>query len=316
VRLKSEQIIIVLIVALPAIFAVLTGGRFLSTYNVSILMERFAIFMLVSLGGTFVIVMGSLDISYTGVFNLAGYMTAIYAAQYGPLAIIVGLCVGLLFGGINGLLFTKARIPSLLVTLGTLGVSQGIVNYVGGGEAMWGLPVGGRLDFLLPYIFPNLPEKGITLFAWAVAATLLCFFIARFTKFGLHTYAIGSNEEAARLAGINVDRHRTMVFVLSALLAALAGILNVPYAENATAGAASGLLFITLATIVMGGTPLSGGRGGPHRTIIGVYILVVLLDGLTMMGVGTVELQVIEGIVLILAMLSVIRGSKTTQITT
>ena len=268
--------------------------NFLSEFNVTTLMLSFAILMLASLGGTLVIMVGCLDLSYSGVLTLSAIVAALLLPSLGLLALLAGVGVGAGFGLVNGILFVKARIPSFLVTLGTLYVSLGLSNL----ETPGGLSVtaNGRLDFLLTPLIPGIQ----TLLIWAVALAGALFFVTRYTKFGWRVYATGSNELAATLNGIKIGRIRLSAFIISGALAAVAGILLTSYFGSATSSLGSSFVFIPLAVIVLGGTSLAGGIGGPHRTLIGAFLIALILDGLELSGASPGVVTLFEGIAIIL----------------
>jgi ribose transport system permease protein/putative xylitol transport system permease protein len=262
----------------------------------------FTVYLLTSLGPTLVVMIGSLDLSYAGVLTLTGVLVAVLLPVIGLLALPVGLLAGVLTGMTNGLIVARVKIPSFLVTVGTMFITFGLADWITHGAPipLTILP----LDFLLaPVTF--LP----TLFLWAIGMTAICFYLVRYTNLGLNIYATGSSQHGARLCGINIERVRVVTFMLSGLLAAATGILMLPYVGAAGSWVGRSLIFIPLAAVLMGGTRLSGGVGGPHRTILGCYIIAVVLNGLSLLRLDPNSITIFVGLTIIIAMTSVSRQS-------
>jgi ribose transport system permease protein len=197
---------------------------------------------------------------------------------------------------VNGLLVTKARVPPLIVTLGTLGMALGSALLITGGIDVRGVPLQltttigiGQLAGV-PYVVI------IAVVVTAVGAVTLSM-----TRFGRYTYAIGSNAEAARRAGIDVDRHLIKVYALSGLLAGLAGMVSLARFATTTIGGHSTDNLAAIAAVVLGGTSLFGGIGTVLGTVVGVFIPAILQNGFVILGVQPFWQQVAVGAVLIIA---------------
>ncbi len=286
--------VLLALIALLFILFSFVSRNFLSLFNLETLMINFSILFLASLGGTFVIMVGCLDLSYSGVLTLSAIVTALLLPPLGLWSPLIGIGLGAVFGLANGLLFVKARIPSFLATLGTLYVSIGLANLATPGGLS--IPLTGQLDLLLGPIIPGVHS----LLIWALALAGLFYFVSRFTAYGWRMYATGSNELGSILSGVNVGWIRVVTFILSGTLAGITGILLLSYFEGATSNLGANLVFIPLAVIVLGGTSLSGGVGGPHRTVIGAFLIAVVLDGLTLSGASPGIVTLFEGVAIIL----------------
>ncbi len=300
---KYDVALLVLIVLLFGLFS-LISQNFLSVFNLTTLMINFSILFLASLGGTFVIMVGCLDLSYSGVLTLSAILIALLLPSMGMWALFIGIALAGTFGVVNGLLFVKARIPSFLATLGTLYVSIGLANL----STLGGLsiPLNGRLDFLLGQVVPGVH----TLLIWSLALAGVFYFVSRYTPYGWRMYATGSSELGSILSGVNIGWTRIITFTVSGVLAGVTGILFLSYFGAATSSLGVNLVFIPLAVIVLGGTSLSGGVGGPHRTIIGAFLIAVILDGLTLSGASPGVVTLFEGIAIILTTTIVSREIK------
>jgi ribose transport system permease protein len=301
VRLLTNGMILPIAVVLVLIVFFSFGSEaFFTLRNLTAISGQASTLLLACLGATFVILMGSIDLSVGAMVLFVGAVTvkAINAFDLGIGALFVGLLTGTLLGSVNGLIFAFGRIPSFVVTLGTLSVFTG---------AAWEILQGRALrydslifeDMAIGQLIPRFPNIAlIAILAWAVMVGL-CFA----TRFGRYMYIIGGGEAVATTAGIPVRRYKIYAFMLSGMMAGLAGALAV--ARLGTAGPTLGqdLLLNTLAAIVVGGTSLSGGVGGVHRTLIGVLIIALLDNGLNLMGVNQYTQMIVKGCVVIAAVL-------------
>jgi ribose transport system permease protein len=275
------------LVALVGVFGVLGGTDFLSLANARNLFTDASITLVVATGMTFVIISGGIDLSVGSVLVFGGVIAerAMDLVGGGVLAIVVGLAAavasGAAWGLFNGVLVAKGRIPALIVTLGTLGIALGaallithgvdeadvptsLVNGVGTGQLL------GQVPYLVLIAFVVTLAGGVALAA---------------TRFGRNTYAIGSNQEAARRAGVAVDRHLIKVYGVSGTLSGLAGFLSLAYFATTTVAGHSTDNLQAIAAVVIGGTSLFGGVGTVLGTVFGVFIPAVLQNGFVILGV-------------------------------
>lgn len=290
----------VFVVIALIVFFTLSTDAFFTLRNLRAISGQASALLLACLGATFVILMGSIDLSVGAMVLLVGAITvkAINFLGLGVEAVPLAVLMGTLLGVANGLVFAFGRIPSFVVTLGTLSIFTG---------AAWEILHGRALRYSAP-AFENLAigqlvpsVSNIALFA--IGAWAIMVFICFNTRFGRYMFIIGGGEAVARTAGIPVRRYKIYAFALSGMMAGLAGALSV--ARLGAAGPTLGqeLLLNTLAAIVVGGTSLSGGVGGVHRTLIGVLIISLLDNGLNIMGVDEYTQMMVKGAVVILAVL-------------
>jgi ribose transport system permease protein len=256
--------------------------------------------LIACLGGTFVILMGSIDLSVGAVVLFAGAIsvTLINKTPIGFAVLPAVAAIGAALGLVNGLVYTIGRIPSFIVTLGTLSVFSGLALTILDGRAIQ-FDLSGFEVIAIGQLVPRLPNIALC----ALAAWALVVFIASSTRFGRYMYLIGGGETVARTAGIPVDRYKVYAFMLSGALAGIGAALSVARLGAAGPSLGSDLLLNSLAAIVVGGTSLSGGVGGPHRTLIGVLIIAILDNGLNLMGVSQYTQMVVKGLVVIAAVL-------------
>ncbi|SDN24381.1 ribose transport system permease protein [Halogranum gelatinilyticum] len=253
--------------------------------------------LLVALAGTFPILQQSIDLSVESVVLLTGVVTVVLISQFGLglLAIPLAIGVGMLAGLFNGIVFTKLKVPSFLVTLGTLSVMAGVGKIITGGST---------ITFRNPAIrtISTGDVLGIpNLVLWGLLIYVITIVLAFRTKFGRYCFALGENERVVELAGAKVDRYKIYPFVLSGLLCGIAGVLLTLRISSASPNIGSGLLLPSIAAIVMGGTALTGGVGGPHRTILGVLVIAVLNNGMNLLGIDSFVQEIILGLVVVAA---------------
>jgi ribose transport system permease protein len=288
-----------ILLGIVAAFAILRFQQFATVFNFRNIAADASGLMIIAVGMTFVIITSGIDLSVGSVEVFAGViaakvMLALGGSGWGAIGagLAAGLVAGLVWGVVNGVLVTKARVPPLIVTLGTLGAALLIT----GGIDVRGVPLEltttigiGQLRGV-PYVVI------IAAVVTAVGAVTLSM-----TRFGRYTYAIGSNAEAARRAGINVDRHLIKVYGLSGFLAGMAGMVSLARFATTTIGGHSTDNLAAIAAVVLGGTSLFGGIGTVLGTVVGVFIPAVLQNGFVILGVQPFWQQVAVGAILIVA---------------
>lgn len=300
VRLAVGGALPALVVLILIIVFSASTDAFLSLRNLTAVASQASILLLASTGATFVVLMGSIDLSVGAIVLLVGavVVTAINSLGLGLAAVAPGLLLGTLLGLANGAVFARGTIPSFVVTLGSLSVFSGAALQLLQGRALqYDSPAFDELAIgqALPH-FPNVALIAIIL--WAVMAV-----VGFKTRFGRYMYIIGGGEAVARTSGVAVVRYKIYAFMLSGALAGIAGTLAVARVGAAGPTLGTDLLLNSLAAIVVGGTSLSGGVGGVHRTLLGVLIITILDDGLNLLGVNQYLQMVIKGAVVIAAVL-------------
>jgi len=312
-RILGGGWIFLLLIALIVIFAALRPAQFGSAYNLSQLTINAAILLVLAVGQTFVIISAGIDLSVGAVLvfssvtsaqvmlHLSGAPGGTYGttdAGWGVVAIgtLVALASGAGWGFINGYLIAVARIPALIVTLGTLGMSLGGAQILTGGVDVRAIPA-----LLVDEVGAGSIAGVPVLVAIAVAVAVVFGIVLHLTRFGLHVFAVGSNPEAARRAGVKTRRRIISIYVLSGTLAGLAAVMsNARFATTTIGGHAMDNLS-TISAVVLGGTSLFGGIGSIAGTVIGVFIPIVLLNGFVILGIPPFWQTVAMGAVLILA---------------
>jgi ribose transport system permease protein len=300
VRTGIGSLLPIAVVLLLIIVFSLSSSAFLSFRNLTAVASQASILLLASSGATFVILMGSIDLSVGAIVLLVGavVVTAINGLDIGLSALAIGTVLGTSLGLANGMIFALGSIPSFVVTLGSLSVFSGIALELLKGRALqYNSAAFDELAIgqLVPH-FPNVALIAIVL--WAIMVSV-CFK----TRFGRYMYVIGGGEAVARISGVPVVRYKIYAFMLSGALAGIAGALAVARVGAAGPTLGTDLLLNTLAAVVVGGTSLSGGVGGVHRSLLGVLIITILDDGLNLLGVNQYTQMVIKGLVVIAAVL-------------
>jgi ribose transport system permease protein len=293
------------LLAMAFVFGALRPEAFVTPFNIRTIFINASIPVVLAVGMTFVIVTAGIDLSVGSVLVFAGVIAAkVMAARGGAdaswltiaLGAAAGVAAGTAWGTVNGVLITKGRVPPLIATLGTLGMSLGLAQVLTNGSDL-NAPrrlTDGVGNYLIAEQIPviALIAGGVALvFGWVLAAT----------RFGRHTYAVGSNAEAARRVGIRVDRHLIKVYALSGLLAGVAGVLNLAKFNSTTIASHTEDNLSAIAGAVLGGASLFGGAGTIAGTVVGVLIPVVVNDGLIILGVQQFWLFVAVGAVLVAA---------------
>lgn len=303
-RVQMIQIVLVL-VAICLVFSIMAPESFPEWGNFRQIIQNVSILAVLGIGMTFVIVTSGIDLSVGSVLVFSGVvaaktMRAIGGDGWGvaTIGILVAVACGLAWGLLNGILIGKAKVPPLIVTLGTLGGALGLSQVITGGVDIRDVP-----PVLVDTIgYGNLPATTVPLISViAIVAVVIFGVVMHRTKFGLYTFAVGSKEESARRVGIKVDLHLIRIYALSGAMAGLAGILSLSqYGTTAIAGQSQTNLNV-IAAVVIGGTSLFGGVGTMFGTVVGLFIPAVLLNGFVIVGVEPFWQQVAVGAVLIAA---------------
>ena len=283
---------VLLLAGLCLAFALLSP-RFLTVGNLVIILQQAVVLLVTALGMTFVVVAGSIDLSVGSVVALAALAAAATSGTLGTAAILPACLVGLAAGLVNGLIFARGKVPSFVVTMGTMVVYRGLV-------LIWtrGAPVSIEDErFLDLYSGRTVGVPHSALIALALVAA--AWVILERTVFGREVRAIGGGERVARLTGIPVDRVKVGMYALLGLLCGMAGLLQGARAMAATAQLGEGLELDVIAAVVVGGTPLTGGVGSVQGTILGALIITILGNGMNMVGVDPYLQNIIKGAVLV-----------------
>ena len=273
--------------------------HFLTISNLLNVLEQTSINAVIAVGMTFVILSAGIDLSVGSVLALSGVVMATLLQQDWPVAaaIAVGLLMGFGFGALNGVAIAWGRLPPFIATLGMMSIARGCALLFTEGR-----PVSG-----FDQTFRSLATARMLGIPAPVIITAAVYVVARFvlssTRFGRYVYAMGGNEEATRLSGVNVRLHKMLVYGVSGLTSGIAAVLLTARLNSAQPIAGIMYELDAIAAVVIGGTSLAGGEGGVGGTLIGALIMGVLRNGLNLLGVSSFLQQVVIGLVIVFAVL-------------
>ena len=295
---------LLILLALVAFFA-LASSDFLTTNNLLNILRQYSVPMILAVGQTIVIVSRGIDLSVASCAALSGSVMGVAFAHWGwpePLALLLGLAAGFAVGAFNGFVITKWDVPDFIATLGTFTAVRGIALLITDG-----LPVP---DFDKVQEGRGIPESASTLGSDTIGripliavVALVCVLIGALvlnrTRLGRSAYAIGGNPDAARISGIRVERSKMKIYILSGMLAAVAGFLLMGRQGSANALMGDGMELQSIAAVVIGGTNLFGGEGKISGTVIGMLVIGVLSNGLAIVGVAEFWQRVVNGLIIV-----------------
>ncbi len=294
---SRELALLLAILVVGAIFT-FASPYFLTVNNLVQTMRAGLELAIVSAGMTLVIIMGGIDVSVGGILAVAAIIIGkAYQAGLPSFAVApLGLAAGALLGAVNGIVTAKLKVPPIIATLGSMYIFSAIMFLVIGGAWIAGLPgtlsplVNGKLGFV--------PASAIVIAAVYIFAWVLL----RKLPYGKHLYAIGCNEQAARLAGIDVDRTKIMTYALLGLLAGLAALLYVARLRNVEINIGTTIALEAIAATILGGTNIRGGVGSLLGTLLGVVFIRIMQNGLVLTGISSLWEAVIIGSLLIIVL--------------
>ncbi|MFP3324004.1 ribose ABC transporter permease [Planococcus sp. SIMBA_160] len=288
--------LILIIIIITAI-----NPSFLSMSNILNVLRQVSINALIAFGMTFVILTGGIDLSVGSILALTGAVTAgMMASGIDPiLAMLLGLFLGAVLGAINGVIIAKGKVAPFIATLATMTIYRGLTLVYTEGRPISGLGDSMSFQMLGKGYFLGIPIPVVTM----LVSFGILYFILKKTTFGRRVYAVGGNEEASVLSGINADRIKIYVYSLVGALAALASLILTSRLNSAQPTAGQMFELDAIAAVVLGGTSLTGGRGWIVGTLIGALIIGVLNNGLNLIGVSSFFQQVVKGAVILLAVL-------------
>lgn len=293
------------------IFFSVVSPFFLTRDNVIGILLATAVNGILALGVTFVIITAGIDLSVGTVMTLSAMTTAVTVAVWGlpiPVGILVGLLTGGMAGLVNGLVISRMKIPPFVATLGMMMMARGLALVIP--ASLFGsvkpvyfsdTPVFNQITMgsVIGSVIPVLPIPNAVLILFGAA--LIASFILTRTILGRYAVAIGSNEEATRLSGVNVANWKTAIYALCGLFSGLAGVVIASRLNSAQPGLGAGYELDAIAAVVIGGTSLSGGEGTILGTLIGAFLMSTLTNGLRIMGVPQEWQMVVTGAIVILA---------------
>jgi ribose transport system permease protein len=287
------------IITLVVLIIVMTIGspRFLLPSNILGLISQSSTLLILGLGETFIILLGSIDLSLAPIAAMSSIIAAMLIPNYGYLAYVAAILFGSFAGLLSGLIHTKARIPSFITTLGAMGIWTGVGFVVSNATP---ISISSANIHLLTWITGySFGVQNVVFLAIGILA--LAFILENYTSFGRYVKAIGAGERAAFSSGVPIDRTKILAFMLCGTLAAIGGVILTARMAGGSARMADGMQMKAIAVVVLGGTAISGGIGGVMRTLVGVLIVMVLDVGMNMVGINPWFQQAVYGAVVIFA---------------
>jgi len=298
---------VVMLVLLVLVFSIITPS-FRTTGNFINLLKQITVIGVVSCGMTMVVITGCLDLSVGSVFSLLNLIAILFQQRNNLTAIIVPIVTAVFIGLFNGIIITKYKVNSIIVTLGSLSLFSGIALLITNGAIISGrtetwFGIIGRQRFL------GIPNHVYVLFIVAIIYHII---LSR-TTFGRKIKYVGTNTSAAEIAGIRSDRVRTIAFIISSVSVAIAAIIYSSRMTTASPTTGMGYEFDAITAVVIGGTSLVGGKGSIFKTIVGVLLLATIINVLTLYNVQFAFQNIIKGILIIIAIVLDVRARKRSE---
>lgn len=297
-RISFSQLFVYLILVVVIVFFTLATDSFMTSKNILNICRQVSMIGICSVGMTMVLLTGGIDIGCGSVIALSGVVSAklmIDASMPVIPAMIVGVIVGILCGFVNGIAVAEFKVPALITTLAMQSIARGIAYILTAGIPIYDLPV--SVKYLAQNYFLGIP---IPVYVMA-AMFLLGWWMLEVTSFGRHVYAIGGNEEVARLSGINVFWRKVQVYALSGFFAGLSGVIMLSRINSGQPSTAEGFEMDVITGAVLGGVSVAGGEGRIVNVIAGVLIMGMLSNGMTLMNLDEYWQKVAKGVVLLFA---------------
>jgi ribose transport system permease protein len=281
------------------LFLALATEKFLTPRNILTVLQQAAIVGIVAIGEMLVMLTGAMDVSLAAILGVSGLASAglMIAGVPPAIAVVLGVGVGGAIGLVNGLIVTQIKINAIIATLGMLSILGGLGLMVTQGQTIYG-PALDSIGFLSSGDVAGVRVPIIVMFA---LYTVFYLVLSR-TLFGAQLYAVGSNDRAAWLSGLRVDRIRILAFVLAGMLAGVGGVMQVARQGSATAVMGDEFLFPILTTVILAGVSLSGGKGRIWNVLVAAIFLATITNGMVLLGVSVNAQRVVSGVILIAAL--------------
>lgn len=286
-------------VAAALLFAITAiNPRFISPMNLSNILSDMSAVLLLAIGVTFILLIGSIDLSIGAMSSCACVIFAVTIPNLGWMGMFLALGYGTIAGFLSGILYVKLKIPSFIATFGTMSVWQSVALIISDGspqqigKEFWQYTQWFKIKIgiiPLPFII-------------AMSIFLILVLVEKKTKFGRTLFAVGGNESAARMAGLNVEGSKILVFVLMGFLSAMAGIFFAANLKSGIPTVGEPFTLTAIAAVALGGTSMSGGKGGLIKTLAGVVLVILIQNGMNVIGVGVFWQKITFGLIILIAL--------------
>jgi ribose transport system permease protein len=294
------------LLVLIAVFSALKPDAFMTRDNIIGILQSTTVIGVLAIASTFIIITSGIDLSVGVLMTFCAVMAGVFLVNLGmplPLGIVCALAMGALSGCLSGLAITRLGVPPFIATLGMMMLLKGLSLIITDARPIYFSDVEGfdqiALGSWIGEIIPALPIPNGVLIMFLVA--IVCALVLNKTALGRYTFALGSNEEAVRLSGVNVARWKVIIYSFSGAICGVAGLLIASRLNSAQPALGQGYELDAIAAVVIGGTSLSGGVGTILGTVIGAFIMSVLINGLRIMSVAQEWQMVLTGLIIILA---------------
>ena len=303
---KQKLLAFASLIALILIFTALKPEAFMTQDNIIGILQSTTVIGVLAIASTFIIITSGIDLSVGVLMTFCAVMGGVFLVNLGwplPLGVLGAIVVGAMTGCVSGLAITRLKVPPFIATLGMMMLLKGLSLLITNARPIYFNDIEGfdqiALGSIIGDIFPALiiPNGVLIMFVMAV----LCAVILNRTALGRYTFALGSNEEAVRLSGVDVNRWKVIIYTFSGGICGVAGLLIASRLNSAQPALGQGYELDAIAAVVIGGTSLSGGVGTILGTIIGAFIMSVLINGLRIMSVAQEWQMVLTGLIIILA---------------
>lgn len=292
---------IIAVLVIMCIIVSIATDKFLSANNIISVLRQISINTYIALGMTLIIILGHIDLSVGAIVAMSGTLTVGFIVNQGmplPIAIMIGILIGALAGFISGFIVANFRVPAFIITMAMMNVANGIAYVYSGGQST-------RIkdEFFIAigtgYLFNVIPLPVV----YMVVLILIFSFVLSKTKFGTYVYAIGGNREAARLSGVPIKKVEIIVFTISGLLSAFAGLVLCSRMYSGQPSVGSGYELDAIAACVLGGTSMTGGKGRISGTVFGAMVIGIISNGLNLIGVSSYWQLIVKGLIIACAVL-------------
>lgn len=292
-------------------FFAIASPAFLTWSNVTGILLQTAVVGLLALGTTFVIITGGIDLSIGTGMTLVAVMAGVFIVYNGlplPLGVLLAVAFGALIGATNGFFVSVLKIPPFIATLAMMMAAEGLALVISGARPIYFSGVEGFTHIALGALIPGVPNAILVFFGMA----LLGWFVLSRTIIGRYTFAIGSNEEATALSGVNVTKWKIIIYTVAGVFTGVAGVVLAARLNSAQPALGMGYELEAIAAVVIGGTSLQGGKGSMIGTVIGALIMGTLINGLRIMSIPQEWQQVAVGAVILIAVyMDILRRRRT-----
>jgi len=299
-KVGSSSNIVGILIALCVLFFDLSllTDVFLTTSNLINVTQQVSVNFIAATGMTFVLLTGGIDISIGSNMAVSALFMAMmmnYWNQPVPLTVLSGIVLSTCIGLVNGTIITKLKLPPYIATLGMMYVGRGLAYTITSGRTISDFPEG----------FKAITARygGLPIYTYMIMITVfvIAWYILKYTRFGRYTYAIGGNETCTKLSGINVDRYKILVYTVNGFCCGIAAVILGSRLNSATVTNADGYEMDAIAAVVIGGTSMSGGEGSIFGTLIGIFIIGLISNGLNLLGVGQGIQKIVKGVIIVIA---------------